>query len=239
MLRIDPRGGAAQAEHAAERRRRSRCRRSRRSGRPSRRKLTKLVRGELDWIVMKALEKDRNRRYETANGLAPRHQRYLDDEPVQACPPSAWYRFRKFARRNRTVLATASVVAASLVAVAVLAVLYADRQRHFGLEQAEATRKITALAGDLKERESSDPGRIEPPPGDPQLRPRPGRLREGRDRPGHALDDRELAVGRRRRRSRLAARRAGQPGRLAAALPPAQGGPLAYEARHGRGIQPR
>ena len=64
-------------------------------------KLTKLVRGELDWIVMKTLEKDRNRRYETANGFAADVQRYLNDEPVQACPPSAGYRFRKFARRNK------------------------------------------------------------------------------------------------------------------------------------------
>src|SRR5207237_743275 len=59
-------------------------------------KLTKLMRGELDWIVMKTLEKDRNRRYETANGLAADVQRYLSDEAVEACPPSAWYRFRKF-----------------------------------------------------------------------------------------------------------------------------------------------
>ena len=50
------------------------------------------MRGELDWIVMKALEKDRNRRYETANGFAADVQRYLADEPVEACPPSAWYR---------------------------------------------------------------------------------------------------------------------------------------------------
>ena len=64
-------------------------------------KLTKLVRGELDWIVMKALEKDRNRRYETANGFAMDVQRYLADEPVQACPPSVGYRLRKFARRNK------------------------------------------------------------------------------------------------------------------------------------------
>ena len=64
-------------------------------------KLTRLVRGELDWIVMKALEKDRNRRYETANGFAMDVQRYLADEPVQACPPSARYRLRKFARRNK------------------------------------------------------------------------------------------------------------------------------------------
>ena len=61
-------------------------------------KLSGLVHGELDWIVMKALEKDRSRRYETANGLAQDVQRYLHDEPVQACPPSAAYRFRKFAQ---------------------------------------------------------------------------------------------------------------------------------------------
>src|SRR5262249_21342600 len=67
-------------------------------------KLTKLVRGELDWIVMKALEKDRSQRYETANALAMDVERYLSDEPVLACPPSAWYRARKFARRNRPQL---------------------------------------------------------------------------------------------------------------------------------------
>src|SRR5678810_279063 len=70
-------------------------------------KLTKLVKGDLDWIVMKCLEKDRNRRYETANSFAMDVQRYLADEPVQACPPSAGYRFRKFARRNRAAVLTA------------------------------------------------------------------------------------------------------------------------------------
>ena len=69
--------------------------------RRSRARLTGLVRGELDWIVMKALEKDRARRYETANGFAADVQRYLADEPVQACPPSAGYRLRKFVRRNK------------------------------------------------------------------------------------------------------------------------------------------
>jgi hypothetical protein len=64
-------------------------------------KLTKLVRGELDWIVMKCLEKDRNRRYETASGVARDVEHYLHDEAVEACPPSALYRFRKFARRNQ------------------------------------------------------------------------------------------------------------------------------------------
>src|SRR5207244_10068561 len=73
-------------------------------------RLSQLFRGELDWIVMKALEKDRNRRYETASGLAADVQRYLHDEPVQACPPSAWYRLRKFARRNKAPLVVASVI---------------------------------------------------------------------------------------------------------------------------------
>src|SRR5262249_54781823 len=90
-------------------------------------KLTRLVRGELDWIVMKALEKDRNRRYETANGFAMDVQRYLADEPVQACPPSAWYRFRKFARRNRMVLTTTGLVAAALVVGLVVATWQAVR----------------------------------------------------------------------------------------------------------------
>jgi serine/threonine protein kinase/tetratricopeptide (TPR) repeat protein len=73
-------------------------------------KLAKLVRGELDWIVMRALDKDRGRRYETANGFARDIQRYLADEPVEACPPSARYRLAKFVRRNRRGLAAAGLV---------------------------------------------------------------------------------------------------------------------------------
>src|SRR5262249_54192955 len=84
-----------------------------RSTEPAR--LTKLVRGELDWIVMKALEKDRSRRYETANGFAQDVQRYLAGEPVQACPPSVAYRLRKFARRNRGKLVAAAVLATALL----------------------------------------------------------------------------------------------------------------------------
>jgi WD40 repeat protein len=81
--------------------------------------LSRLIRGELDWIVMKALEKDRNRRYESASTFAADVQRYLHDEPVHACPPSAWYRFRKFALRNKVALALASVVVAALLVLAV------------------------------------------------------------------------------------------------------------------------
>ncbi len=59
---------------------------------------------------MKCLEKDRTRRYETANGLARDLMRYLADEPVEACPPSPWYRLTKYTRRNRVVLMTTGLV---------------------------------------------------------------------------------------------------------------------------------
>jgi WD40 repeat protein len=76
-------------------------------------KLALLVKGDLDWIVMKAMEKDRARRYETANGLAMDLQHHLHDEPVEACPPSMRCRLRKFVRRNKgPVLAAFSVVLA-------------------------------------------------------------------------------------------------------------------------------
>ena len=74
-----------------------------------------LLRGELDWIVMKALEKNRTRRYETANGLAMDIRRYLDGEAVVAAPPSASYRLRKFVQRNRGRVLAAGIVVATLV----------------------------------------------------------------------------------------------------------------------------
>ena len=79
------------------------------------RKLGVLVRGELDWIVMKALEKDRQRRYETANGLAADVRRYLSGEAVVAAPPGAGYRFKKFVRRNKGAVSAGAAVAAALV----------------------------------------------------------------------------------------------------------------------------
>jgi serine/threonine protein kinase/WD40 repeat protein len=104
-------------------------------------KLRQLVRGELGWIVMKALEKDRGRRYETAGAFAADIQRHLHDEPVQACPPSAWYRFGKFARRHKRALATGSVLAVALlgsvVALAVSNVLVSR----------ESAQKALALQG--------------------------------------------------------------------------------------------
>src|SRR5262249_12707744 len=79
-------------------------------------KLTRLLRGELDWIIMKALDKERGRRYETANSLARDITSYLRHEPVQAGPPSASYKFRKFVRRNRGPGLAATVVLMALVA---------------------------------------------------------------------------------------------------------------------------
>jgi serine/threonine protein kinase/WD40 repeat protein len=85
-------------------------------------RLGTLLRGDLDWIVMKALEKDRARRYETANGLAADIQRHLNNEPVTARPPSAAYRFQKLVQRNRGAMITAgTVLVALLVAVVSLA----------------------------------------------------------------------------------------------------------------------
>ncbi len=78
-------------------------------------KLGSMIRGELDWIVLKAMEKDRGRRYETTNKLAEDIQHYLDDEPVEACPPSAAYRFRKFASRNKAIIGTLAIVSSCLM----------------------------------------------------------------------------------------------------------------------------
>lgn len=77
--------------------------------------LSHQIQGEIDWIVMKALEKDRDRRYESASAFATDIERYLHNEPVEACPPSAWYRVRKFAQRKKGVLVATALVALSLV----------------------------------------------------------------------------------------------------------------------------
>ncbi len=114
-------------------------------------KLSGLVRGELDWIVMKALEKDRDQRYETANGFAADVQRYLNDETVQACPPSAMYRFTKFVRRNKAALAIITTMAlALLVAVGSIGWIVRDRSaRHAKLSYGvEIAAKEASLARD-------------------------------------------------------------------------------------------
>ena len=96
-------------------------------------RLAGMLRGELDWIAMKALEKDRSRRYETANALARDVQRYLADEVVEARPPSAGYRLRKFVRRHRGRVAAAGLVLLALVAGII--------GTSWGLVRAERTRQ--------------------------------------------------------------------------------------------------
>jgi serine/threonine protein kinase len=92
-------------------------------------RLPRLLKGELDWVVMKALEKDRTRRYETASGLARDIQRYLADEVVEARPPSTGYRLRKFARKNRAALTTAAAIGLLLVLGAAVSTMQAVRAR--------------------------------------------------------------------------------------------------------------
>jgi serine/threonine protein kinase/DNA-binding SARP family transcriptional activator len=90
-------------------------------------RLAKQLRGDLDWIVMKAIDKDRTRRYETANGFARDIQRHLAGDPVEAGPPSAWYKLRKFARKHRAVLVTIASFAALLLFAATVGTYLAIR----------------------------------------------------------------------------------------------------------------
>jgi len=91
------------------------------------RKFSDQLRGELDWIVMQALEKDRTRRYESAAALAADVLRYLEDEPVQACPPSVGYQLRKTFRRHKAILSMAGIVVAALIAGTVVSAWQAVR----------------------------------------------------------------------------------------------------------------
>ena len=127
-------------------------------------KLTKLMRGELDWIVMKTLEKDRNRRYETANGLATDIGNYLADEPVQACPPSAAYRFRKFARRNRAAMLTAALVSAALVLGSTISIWFAvraTRAEGLAVDRFESERQARQLAANQQRLAEEERARAE------------------------------------------------------------------------------
>jgi eukaryotic-like serine/threonine-protein kinase len=119
-------------------------------------KLISLLRGDLDWVVMKALEKDRTRRYETANGLAIDVQRYLENEPVAARPPSRLYRFQKLVGRNRVPFAAAAVVAVALViGLGVSSWLFLRerkaRQRAVAAEHQEARLREVAERGRINE----------------------------------------------------------------------------------------
>jgi hypothetical protein len=107
-------------------------------------RLSRLIRGEIDWIVMKCLEKDRTRRYETAVGLAQDVERYLNDEPVEACPPSAGYRLRKLARRHRAALLTAVGFVVLLLAGTAVSTWQAIRASRAEREARRAEREALA-----------------------------------------------------------------------------------------------
>ncbi len=119
------------------------------------RRLGQVLRGELDWIVMKALEKDRDRRYESASAFAVDVERYLNDEAVQACPPSARYRFRKFARRNKTALTTLAAVALALLlgtGISIWQAVEASRARWLADERLEKEKQAHDFAEDQRQR---------------------------------------------------------------------------------------
>jgi serine/threonine protein kinase/tetratricopeptide (TPR) repeat protein len=122
-------------------------------------KLCRLVKGELDWIVMKALSKERDRRYDTANGLARDIERFLSHEPVAAGPPGTWYKLRKFIRRNRAQAVAVSLVLLTLLAGVVgttLGLLEARRQAEIAgrKEQDASTEKAKALLAAEEQRKA-------------------------------------------------------------------------------------
>jgi serine/threonine protein kinase/tetratricopeptide (TPR) repeat protein len=114
-------------------------------------KLTRLVRGDLDWIAMKALDKDRSRRYETANGLAMDIQRYLADEPVQARPPSAAYRFRKMVRRHKSAVTVAAAILMLVLAGTAVSTWQAIRATLAERKTSEALAQVTTEQAKTKE----------------------------------------------------------------------------------------
>jgi serine/threonine protein kinase/tetratricopeptide (TPR) repeat protein len=126
-------------------------------------KLGRFVKGELDWIVLKALAKERDRRYETANGFARDIERFLNHEPVAAGPPTTAYRLRKFVRRNRGPVTAAGLVLLTLlggVAGTVWGLIQAERQRQLAqanerLAVAERDAKDAALKAEQQAREQA------------------------------------------------------------------------------------
>jgi WD40 repeat protein len=127
-------------------------------------KLNRLFRGDLDWIVMKALEKDRTRRYETANGLAFDLRRHLNNEPVLARPASAAYKFQKAFRRNKLVFAAGTAIAAALVLGIIgtaLGLLRAEKQRLLAETARQEESKLREMALKSLEGEKKQRARAE------------------------------------------------------------------------------
>ena len=105
------------------------------------RRLSQSLKGELDWIVLRAMEKDRTRRYESANSLAADIERYLNNDPVKACPASTVYRLRKFTRRNKVILTTSALVGIALL-VGTAASIWQAVEANDAREQADAARQL-------------------------------------------------------------------------------------------------
>ena len=120
-------------------------------------KLSALIKGDLDWIVMKALEKDRSRRYDTASAFAADVRRFLAEEPIEARPPSAWYRFGKMARRNKAALTTAVLVSATLVLGTVVSSWQAVRAT--GAETAARIAEVDAKSQRDRAKEAAEKAR--------------------------------------------------------------------------------
>jgi serine/threonine protein kinase len=138
-------------------------------------RLTRLITGELDWITLKALEKERGRRYETANGLAMDIRRYLDDEPVLAGPPRVSYRLRKFVRRNKgPVLAGAAIL---LCLIGGIAGTTWGMIEAVSAKKAEAERAEEALAASQREADLADKERQ----ANSQAQERLGQLQKGNE----------------------------------------------------------
>jgi serine/threonine protein kinase len=117
------------------------------------RKLSNLVKGDLDWIVMKAIEKDRSRRYETAAALAADVQRFLNEEPIEARPPSHLYRVRKYARRHKVTISTVAIVVAAMICGTGISIWQAARAKN------ESRKKERALADAVQARQEADEAR--------------------------------------------------------------------------------
>jgi hypothetical protein len=140
---------------------------------------TRLLRGELDWIVMKCLEKDRAWRYETASSLARDVQRYLAEESVEAFPPSAACRLRKFVRRNHgSVLVGGASVATLIIVVGALLAIRAESSRIRAAREARATASVLAAIRSARERIGAAWGLVEDP----------GRMQQSTDAALAALD---------------------------------------------------
>ena len=160
--------------------------------------LARELKGELDWIVLKAMDKDRTRRYETASGLGDDIRRHLQHEPVVAGPPSSSYRLGKFVRRNRTFVAAGSLVAVALVIGTIFALLGLDRAikaERLAVEEAEKAKTDREIAEAVNEFLNKDLLAAVAPSGE-QGRGRGVMMRDVLDRAAQSIEEASQPGGR-------------------------------------------